>query len=278
VRIRAAAVLFVAAATLGVSARQNAPIPPALREMVETERAFAARALVVGWKQSFLEFFSDSATGFGGQPGPAKDLIRKQPDPPRDAQLLWEPRFGDIAASGELGWLTGPVTSINPARGTMPRYSNYSSVWKREGSAFKVVMDLGTDTPEFVPYAPGLTRAPAADRFTGNPAGATDSLRAADMALNKAVLTNQQTAYRGRLADAGRLHRANVMPLVGETAALAWLATQKPWPAATTEFAEAARSGDLGYTWGHVGKAFYTRVWSRGRSGDWRVALDVVVE
>jgi hypothetical protein len=277
VRTRVSALLLAAAATLGVSARQ-APIPPALREMVDTERAFAARALAVGWKQSFLEFFSDTATGFGGQSGPAKDLIRKQPDPPRDAQLLWEPRFGDIAASGELGWLTGPVTSVNPARGNMPRYSNYSSVWKREGNAFKVVMDLGTDTPDFVPYAPGFTRAPAADRFTGNPAGATDSLRAADEALNKAVLTNQQAAYRGRMADGGRLHRSNVMPLAGEAAALAWLAAQKPWPTAATEFADAARSGDLGYTWGHVGKGFYTRVWARGRSGDWKVALDVVVE
>jgi hypothetical protein len=278
VRTQAAVLVLVAAAALGVSAQQAAPLPAALRQMVDTERAFAARALVVGWKQSFLEFFSDSATGFGGQPGPAKDLIRKQPDPPREAQLLWEPRFGDIAASGELGWLTGPVTSVNPARGNMPRYSNYSSVWKREGDVFKVVMDLGTDTPEFVPYAPGFTRAPAADRFAGNAAGATDSLRAADAALNTAVLTNQRTAYRGRIAEAGRLHRSNVMPLVGETAALAWLAAQKPYQTATTEFAEAARSGDMGYTWGHVGEAFYTRVWSRGRGGEWKVALDVVVQ
>jgi hypothetical protein len=277
VRTQVAVLLLVALGALGVSARQ-APIPPALRQMVDTERAFAARALAVGWKQSFLEFFSDTATGFGGQAGPAKDLIRKAPDPPRDAQLLWEPRFGDVAASGELGWLTGPVTSINPARGNTPRFSNYSSVWKREGDAFKVVMDLGTDTPDFVSYAPGFTRAPAADRYTGDPAGATDSMRSADAALNKALLTNQQTAYRGRIAEAGRLHRSNQMPLVGEAAALAWLATQKPHAAATTDFAEAARSGDLGYTFGHVGEGFYTRVWSRGRSGDWKVALDVVVE
>ncbi|MBM3817958.1 MAG: hypothetical protein FJW14_02900 [Acidimicrobiia bacterium] len=275
--MRTGILVLVALGTLGVSARQ-APLPPALREMADTERAFAARALAVGWKQSFLEFFSDAATGFGGQTGPAKALIRKAPDPPRDAQLLWEPRFGDIAASGELGWLTGPVTSINPARGNTPRYSNYSSVWKREGDAFKVVMDLGTDTPDFVPYAPGFTRAPASDRYTGDPAGATESLRAADAALNTALLTNQQAAYRGRMAEAARLHRSNLMPLIGETAALAWLATQKPHPTATTEFAEAARSADLGYAWGHTGKGFYTRVWSRGRSGDWKVALDVVVE
>ena len=276
---RHAALLSVAAAlTLGVSAQQP-PLPAALREMVDTERAFAARALVVGWKQSFLEYFSDSATGFAGQTGPAKDHIRKQPDPPREVQLLWEPRFGDIAASGELGWLTGPVTSINPSRGNTPRFSNYSSVWKREADGtFKVVMDLGTDTPDFVPYVPGFTRAPQGDRYTGSAAGATDSLRAADAALNKGVMANQAAAYKGRIADQGRIHRANVMPLVGEAAGLAWLASQPPSPAATIGFAEAARSGDLGYTWGHVGEGFYTRVWVRGKGGDWKVALDVVVQ
>ena len=34
------------------------PLPEALTQMIETERAFAARALVIGWKQAFLEYFS----------------------------------------------------------------------------------------------------------------------------------------------------------------------------------------------------------------------------
>src|ERR1051325_10428785 len=36
----------------------------ALDEMVQTERRFAARALVVGWKQSFIEYFADAAVAF----------------------------------------------------------------------------------------------------------------------------------------------------------------------------------------------------------------------
>lgn len=87
------AVTLVAALTLGVSASQNdAPLPAPLLQMVEAERAFAARALVAGWKQSFLEYFSDAAIGFDGGAGPARDQIRKNPDPPPDFQLLWEPR------------------------------------------------------------------------------------------------------------------------------------------------------------------------------------------
>src|SRR5512132_2873791 len=56
----------------------------ALDGMVRSEQRFAARALVVGWKQAFLEYFADDAIGFDGeQVAPAKELFRKQPDPPR---------------------------------------------------------------------------------------------------------------------------------------------------------------------------------------------------
>jgi hypothetical protein len=44
--------------------KQPVELPHALTQMVEAERAFAARALVVGWKRSFLEFFADDAMGF----------------------------------------------------------------------------------------------------------------------------------------------------------------------------------------------------------------------
>lgn len=70
----------------------------ALTEMVRAEQTFAARALVVGWKQAFLEYFADTAVGFDGdQIAPAKSLFRKQPDPPKDLRILWEPRYGDIS-------------------------------------------------------------------------------------------------------------------------------------------------------------------------------------
>src|SRR5215510_14821629 len=92
------------------AAQVREPLPEALTQMIEVERALAARALVVGWKQAFLEYFSYSAIGFdGGRPGNAREQVSKAPAPPKDLQLIWEPRYGDSAASGELGYLTGPV-------------------------------------------------------------------------------------------------------------------------------------------------------------------------
>ena len=259
--------------------------------MVDTERAFAARAKVVGWKQAFLEYFADSAIGFDGdEAGSARDQIRTLPDPPKDMQLLWEPRHGDAAASGELGYLTGPSTSINPAQNNgAPRHGSYASVWKRQADGrYKVVIDVGVTTPAPAPFAPGFTRPPQGPRHAGNDTleTAAGSLREADAALTTAALGNRAAGYRGLLAEGARLHYPNVLPVVGETAILSWLGTQPSLSAGETRYAEAARSADLGYTWGSYAapaagndpaqKGFYTRVWTRGRDGVWKVALDVL--
>lgn len=276
------------------------PLPEALTQMIDTEKAFAARALVVGWKQAFLDYFSPSAVGFDqGRAGYARDQVAKAPDPPKDLQLIWEPRYGDIAASGEIGYLTGPVRNILPSRNNgQPRHSNYFSIWKRErDGSFKVVMDVGTQTPGPVPYPPGFTRAPHATRFTGDYDDTTPPLGTADGLLNSALRSGQARAYRQRLADGVRFHRQNRLPIVGQAAVVQYLSTQPAYSNLEARYAEAARSGDIGYTWGSFSIApravvakpgsggtqtvdarvgFYVRVWVRERNGQWKVAVDVL--
>jgi ketosteroid isomerase-like protein len=275
------------------------PLPESLTQMVEAERAFAARALVVGWKDAFLEYFSPSAVGFAeGKPGSAREQIAKNPDPPKDLQLIWEPRYGDVAASGELGYLTGPVRNVRASRdGGKPRFSNYASVWKRQkDGSFRVVIDVGINTPAEVKFPAGFTRASHKNRFTGDYDDSTAPLGTADEVLNSALKTSQLRAYRPRLADGVRFHRQNQMPIVGTQAAAKWLASQRPVSSADSRFSEVARSGDLGYTWGtytiaprtvtargrgqsqtlNVEAGFYVRVWVRERDGQWKVALDVL--
>lgn len=274
------------------------PLPEALTQMIESERAFAARALVVGSKDAFLEYFSQAAVGFAdGQPGSAREQIAKNPDPPKDLQLIWEPRYGDVAASGELGYLTGPVRNVRASRdGGKPRFSNYASVWKRQkDGSFKVVMDVGINTPSAVPFPAGFTRAPHKNRFTGDYDESTPPLGTADGLLNSALKTSQLRAYRPHLAEGVRFHRQNLMPIVGVPAATKWLASQRAFSTADSRFSEVARSGDLGYTWGtftiaprtvtaggrgqqtlNIQAGFYVRVWVRERNGQWKVALDVL--
>lgn len=298
----------------GAQSQPPAPLPSPLESMVDAERRFAASASEVGWKDAFLEFFADGAVGFAeGAAGFAKDQIRARPDPPNGHQLLWEPRWGDISASGELGYLTGPSRSILPGRnGGRPDHSVYTSVWKRERDGrFKVVMDVGVPVPGPAPFAAGFTRAPHDHRFSGDYEERMPPLAAADGVLNSDLRTGQARAFRGRLAPDARLHRPGRLPLVGEARILAFLATQPTAVAVDTRSSESSRAGDLGYTWGTyivrggttagrgraggrgagatavgggrsplsnagVEEGFYVRLWVRERGGQWRVALDVL--
>jgi ketosteroid isomerase-like protein len=300
VRACAVAVALVAVCWT-VSAQVPEALPEPLTQMIDAERAFAARALVIGWKDAFLEYFATSAIGFAeGQAGSAREQLARNPDPPKDLQLIWEPRYGDVSGNGELGYLTGPVRNIRASRdGGKPRHSNYASIWKRQrDGSFKVVMDVGINTPSAVPFARGFTRAPHKSRFTGDYDDSTPPLGAVDQLLNSALKTSQLRAYRPHLAEGVRFHRQNRLPVVGTRAATQWLASQRPVSNADSKFAEAARSGDLGYTWGTytiaptqtvtakpgrgstqtvaVEAGFYVRVWVRERDGQWKVALDVL--
>jgi ketosteroid isomerase-like protein len=109
------------------------------------------------------------------------------------------------------------------------------------------------------------------------------SLRDTDAALTNASRRGQSDAYRGHLAEGARLHRPDVMPVIGEQAIVAWLASQPPYAAGESMFADTSMAGDLGYTYGtyafngnQASHGFYVRVWVRGRDGVWRVALDVL--
>ena len=259
-----------------------------MQAMVEAERTFAARALVVGWKQAFLEHFADEAIGFEkGVAGPAKAQVTSSPDPPKALQVIWEPRFGDVAASGEFGFLTGPVRRVNPERNNgRPAHSVYASVWKRDrDGVFRVVMDVGVPTPGPVAFPDGVTRVALANRFTGDYDERTPPLAAADQVLNSALRSSPSRAYRDRLAPGARMYRPNQMPLVGERAIASRLGAQRPLATADNRHAEASRSGDLGYTIGTYAvraagrgqgeQGYYVRVWIRERSGQWKVILDI---
>ena len=285
-RLWIVAAVLIGTASLGGQSPE--PMPQALTQMIEAERAFAARALIVGWKQAFLEYFAPDAMGFDqGQVGLARDQIAKNPDPPPDLQLIWEPRFGDVSGSGDLGFLTGPVRNVRASRdGGKPRYSNYASVWKRQrDGSFKVVMDVGINTPGPVSFAQGFTRAPQKNRFTGDYDDTTPPLGAADGLLNAELRRSPARAYRPNLALFARLHRQNVMPIVGDKPILQWLESQPAFATADTRYTEAARSGDLGYSWGTYSRkaarggnetGFYVRVWVRERNGQWKLAMDVL--
>ena len=287
--------IFLAASvvTAVVSAGQNPSsgstpaIPPALAAMAETEREFAAAARVKGVRDAFLEYFTDDAMFEPGR-GSAKDQLRKQkPQPFSERELVWEPRTGDVAASGDLGWLTGPGTFIYHAgRDKTPRHTNYLSVWRKEPDGrWRVFIDLGTNLKAPATFAPGFTRFAFADRYTGkeSKAVAGDKLSAADRALNERIASaGAAAAYAEVLAPGARLHRDGVGALTEPAAVRDWLTANATGMMAQASVAESAASGDFGYSYGSYKfgsgdkSGTYLRIWTRDAQGRWRVVAEVL--
>jgi ketosteroid isomerase-like protein len=269
-----------------VTAQQS--IPSELLTMAETERAFAKTATVKGWRDAFLDFFADDAIAFASGVTSAKDGLRKQPSTPFTIfELVWEPRLGDVARSGELGWLTGPSTSINhSAKDSRPGHGCYLSIWRKQADGnWRVFIDVGANSPEPVTFAPGFNRIAFGDRYTGSDTKdvATQSLAHADRELNERITAvDASKAFAERLTPASRLHRPGTAPLTGGDTITRWLSDNASASTATSGSAEAAASGDFGYTYGSYeikepkpSKGAYVRLWNRDAAGRWWLMVDV---
>ena len=260
-----------------------------LQALADTERAFAQAATQKGIRDSFLEYFADDAVAFNPAPISAKERLRSRPARPfSEYELRWEPRTGDIAASGELGWLTGPSTFIDHTKpDAKPQHGNYLSVWRRQADGrWRVYIDIGSDPPQPVSFQPGLTRFPFQSKYTGTepPSAFGAALLAADKALNAQIAAvGPAEAYAAVTTAASRLHRSGFMPPIGTAAIRSWMKEHAPGMTASTGTTDTARSGDLGYSYGtyDVNAApsqhgAYVRVWQRDAAGKWFVVADVV--
>ena len=270
-----------------VSIAQDA-VPAALTAMADTEREFARTAKVKGIRDSFLEFFAPDSIALTPEPVSARErLLAQEATPFSVDELLWEPRTGDVAASGELGWLTGPSTFINHSGADQaPRYGNYLSVWRKQPDGpWRVFIDVGTSLPAAATFAPAFARFPVAARYSGtsDKAAASASLLEADRRLNARLATDGAVkAYAGVIVPATRLHRPGGLPSVGPEAIAGWLTANGGGLSAASTTAESAASGDLGYSYGKYDATApkpqagaYVRIWSRDAGGRWMVVADV---
>ena len=281
-----------ALALLGAAlfAAADTPVPPTLAAMAQTERDFAAACRKVGMRDSFLQYFADEALFFVPQPVNAKEALSKRPAEPFAArQLTWEPRLGDVASSGDLGWLTGPSELVVPAAPQPgPRHQVYLSVWRKQPAGdWRVIIDIGVAEPSAAPFAPGFHRFAMPDRYAGatGKADATSKLEAADKALNERAAKSLADGYAPALVESSRLHRDDILPVVGRAAILQYLRSQPGSLSGTFSKAEASESGDFGYSYGtyemngdkpgEPRSGPYVRIWERRADGAWVLAVEV---
>jgi hypothetical protein len=293
------------AAALAVSAAVTGQAPPPtsasvapldadpMAALAEAERAFARETAKVGIRAGFLAWFARDSIGFRPALGNAWDQIDSRPAPPNPtaALLEWEPRVGDVAASGELGWLTGPSTFTAPDGSK--HYGNYLSVWSRRPEGWRVFIDVGADAPTPVAFAPGFVRTPPVTGRYVAPASPAKGAPADPLLplMQAEKVANTEAGFLRSFADEARYHRPGSLPLIGRAAIEGDPAVRASAGLKRGSLAAAqARSADIGYSYGRyetllaAGAApaaapapagYYLRVWRRNAKGTWQIVAHV---
>jgi ketosteroid isomerase-like protein len=131
----------------GVVARGQ--MTPAVRAIVEQERAFSAASVAKTTRDAFMEFLADDSLLFRPGPVPGKMFTRNRPAPP--GKLVWAPMFADAASSEDLGYTTGPYEFRKAEMTETPSsWGHYVTIWRkqRDGS-WKVEVELGISHEKF---------------------------------------------------------------------------------------------------------------------------------
>jgi ketosteroid isomerase-like protein len=268
-----------------------------LASMVASERAFAKATGELGVRDGFLTFFAEDSILFAPAPTNAKESLSKRPLTPVYPPALlieWEPVYGDVAESGDLGYLTGPSVYTDRSPQKRPTtYGCYFSVWqKQKDGTWKVVMDVGISTPQLVTaLTTPFQVAPHKDAYKASGSVNVEAEQTALLSADREFANASKSegavkAYQSYVsADAMRLLRNGHLPFTNKDASVGFLSDKSVSMTWEPLKAVVARSADLGYTYGSYDlksseaeggeKGYYMRVWKRTADGKWKVVMDV---
>ena len=240
-----AAALFAGAASAGD-----------FEDMVAAERAFAADASARNTREAFLAAYDEDGIAFVAGPRNAKRVWEARPE--NKNKLEWAPEVAEIAASGELGYTSGPWRFTREGDEQPTAFGHFFTIWRKDADGkWKVLVDHGVSHAQ-VAFPDKVTRR------GGIGAGTPPTWRVGIDELRKAdQLPAGQLDSRVVSADFLRL-REGALPdsrAVGEAL---------PSNAQRIDTgAVIANSGDLAATWGGgVGSPGWIRVWRRPAADD----------
>jgi len=259
--------------------------------LVKAERAFARMSVATSQREAFLANFADDGVWFTPAPENTREAIGRQPAPagPPARTLDWEPAVGDIAASGDLGYTTGPYVSAARTADAAPRTGWFFSVWRwRRDAQWKVAADFGIEAPASGALRPRPFSRPEVRAIKPkgpvDPKSCADELRSADAAFaDVAANRGLQAAYRAAAAQDVLVFRQGAAPIAGRLAMMSIVSSAPARFTFQPSYAEASKAGDLGFTYGaytdasggrQEARGYYLHVWKRLASG-WALAADV---
>jgi ketosteroid isomerase-like protein len=251
----------------------------ALHDMVKTEQAFSKMAEEKNTRDAFMAFIADDGLLFRPGAVNGKKWMLEHPAPPpgdKKPLLAWQPSYAGMAASGDMGFTTGPWEAKADIKDEKPQgYGHFVTVWKKQADgSWKFVVDLGISHPQSggpqTLWTPSIT-------------GKKEAFKPVDLTSARKALLDRDQAYdvaefAAYASPDVRLYRTNSLPFIGREASLAALGKttgQVKWhPIA----ADVSQAGDLGYTHGTYEAASergsYVRIWKK-EHGQWRIVMDV---
>jgi ketosteroid isomerase-like protein len=263
-----------------------------LHSMVATERAFSQASADKGTRDSFLMFIADDGILFRPSGVLGKKWLLEHPVPLLENRplLSWQPIYAYIAASEDMGYTFGPWEFKQSIKDQKPAaFGHFITMWKKQADGtWRFAIDLGVSHPQSATPATPWVPAPVTKTTAKVPNVPLAASREALMIRDREF--SQESASQGSVAaftkyaaDDVRLFRNGHFPFAGKgTIATALEASNGvlTWEPA---FADASRSGDLGYTYGLYevktdgvlkAKGNYMRFWKK-QNGVWRVVVDV---
>jgi ketosteroid isomerase-like protein len=245
--------------------------------MVQSERNFAAYALLNGTKEAFIKYADSTGVIFNnGETINAHTFWSKREK--RPGVLNWRPRFAEIANSGDFGYTTGPWT-FHPQKITdsIIAAGYFFTVWHlNKKGEWKFLVDIGTSNAP-TDSSTTLDKRPilAVTKVNNN-----DSLvHKIENDFIDAYSKNPQQAYQMYLSDQCILSREQ-MAYATSAADKATIIASFTHPLKFIPLdAGIASSGDLGYLYGEAvyngKKQNYLHIWRHERKG-WKLALELI--
>jgi len=251
----------------------------AATEVLDAEKRFAAYSVQHGTKAAFLQFADSNGLVF--EQGKAVNAIATwNVREARPGVLNWYPIYGWMAASGDLGFTTGPWTFQPKANSdSIVARGQFNTVWHKTATGeWKFLLDMGIGkTPDFA-----AATFPFSNKKIAFTPGTLDDLLKAEELFSQRTgnVLHRKDGYTAAVSrEAFLLNRNNQLP-VTTINDMGTLLTSMPQSIAyKAEGSGIAKSGDLGYVYGTTtinGKADnYLRIWRREGKA-WKLVLEVL--
>jgi ketosteroid isomerase-like protein len=267
-----------------------------LKSLVQAELSFSRLSEIQGIRTAFLACFADDAVVFRPRPVPGRKFYLDRAF--IAGHLSWKPVFADIAASGDLGYTTGPYEfRKEKASDPIAGRGHFVSVWRvQKDGTWKVVFDGGIDYPDPFTVEPaldpdlipaGLAPASATTGPSADPKKAKAELIALERTLADGVAKSGIRALAEAMSADVRINISGMAPLLGKRTGLEALSKKPGSLRFAPESVFVSNAGDMGYV---IGVSEYTagtaggrvletnsfvHIWKKSASGRWEIVLAV---